>query len=211
MPRTEPTRLPELMSHDRDELDALLRSTALAHVGLVVDGHPVVIPTAAAAWGDRLLIHGSTGSTWMRLIADGAPVCVSIAAIDGIVVARSAFESAVIYRSAVLFGEFTALEGPEKEEALDVLTERLLPGRTAELRRPSSRELAATLLLAMPIREWSLRSLDDWPEDPADDVAGPAWAGQLRFGPPITTVVPAPDLRAGIPVPASVGAVAGVR
>ena len=211
MPSTEPTRLPELMSHDRAELDALLGSTVLAHVGLVVDGHPVVIPTAAAAWGDRLLIHGSTGSTWMRRIADGAPVCVSIAAIDGIVVARSAFESAVIYRSAVLFGEFTQLDGPEKEEALDVLTERLLPGRTAELRRPTGRELAATLLLAMPIREWSLRSLDDWPEDPEDDVAGPAWAGQLRLGPPSTTVVPAPDLRDGIPVPASVGAVAGVR
>jgi len=121
MPRTEPTRLPELMSHDRDELDALLASTVLAHVGLVVDGHPVVIPTAAAAWGDRLLIHGSTGSTWMRRIADGAPVCVSIAAIDGVVVARSAFESAVMYRSAVLFGAFTELEGPEKEKALDAL------------------------------------------------------------------------------------------
>jgi len=120
-------------------------------------------------------------------------------------------QSAVIYRSAVLFGEFTQLDGPEKEEALDVLTDRLLPGRTGEIRRPTGRELAATLLLAMPIREWSLRSLDDWPEDPADDVAGPAWAGQLRFGPPSTTVAPAPDLRDGIPVPASVSAVAGVR
>lgn len=211
MPSTEATRLPELMSHDRDALNALLATAVLAHVGLVADGHPVVIPTAVARWGDRLIIHGSTGSSWMRRIADGAPVCVSVAAIDGVVVARSAFESAVIYRSAVLFGEFTSLEGQEKAEALDVLTERLLPGRTAEIRASTSRELAATLLLAMPIREWSMRSLDGWPEDPADDVAGPAWAGQVRFGPPSTTIVPAPDLQAGIAVPASVSAVAGVR
>ncbi|WP_045878662.1 pyridoxamine 5'-phosphate oxidase family protein [Pseudofrankia sp. DC12] len=212
MPRTEATRLPDLMSRDRAELDALLASAVLGHVGLVdEDGHPVVIPTAVVRWEDRLVIHGSTGSRWMRRIGLGAPVSVSVAAIDGVIVARSAFESAVIYRSAVFFGRFTPLEGAQKERALDVVTDRLLAGRVAELRRPTARELAATSLLAMPIVDWSLRILDEFAADPADDVAGPAWAGQLRFGPPAATVVPAPDLRPGVPVPASVTSVTGLR
>lgn len=212
MPRTEATRLPDLMSRDRAALDALLASAVLGHVGLVdEDGHPVVIPTAVVRWDDRLVIHGSTGSRWMRRIADGAPVSVSVAAVDGVMVARSAFESAVLYRSAVFFGRFTPLDGADKERALDVVTERLLPGRVAELRRSTAKELAATLLLAMPITAWSLRVLDGFAEDPADDVAGPAWAGQLRFGAPPATPVPAPDLRPGVPVPASVTAVRGVR
>ncbi|ONH32973.1 pyridoxamine 5'-phosphate oxidase family protein [Pseudofrankia asymbiotica] len=211
MPRTEPTRLPELMSHDRADLDRLLASTVLGHVGFVDDGHPVVLPTAVIRWDDQLVIHGSTGSRWLRAIATGRPVSVSVAAIDGVLVARSAFESALLYRSAVLFGAFTPITGPDKETALDVLTDRITPGRVAELRRPTTRELAATLLLAMPIRQWSMRVLDDWPHDPADDVAGPAWAGHVRFGAPPLTALDAPDLRPGIPPPTSATAITGIH
>ncbi|MDT3441584.1 MULTISPECIES: pyridoxamine 5'-phosphate oxidase family protein [unclassified Pseudofrankia] len=211
MPRTEATRLPELMSHNRADLDRLLASTVLGHVGFVDDDHPVVLPTAVVRWDDQLLIHGSTGSRWLRAIATGQPVSVSIAAIDGVLIARSAFESALLYRSAVLFGTFTPLTGTDKETALDILTDRIAPGRVAELRRPTARELAATLLLAMPIRQWSIRVLDDWPHDPADDVAGPAWAGQVRLGTPPLTVLDAPDLRPGIPTPPSATAIHGIR
>jgi len=211
MPRLEPTRLPELMSSDRAQLDALLASTVVGHVGFVHDGLPVVLPTIVVPWGDRLVMHGSTGSRWMRHIASGAPVAVSIAAVDGVLVARSAFESSLLYRSAVLFGAFAAIEADERLAALDVLTERLLPGRVGELRRPTGRELAATQLLAMPIHEWSLRIFDSWPEDPPEDVAGSAWAGQVRFGAPPVTVVGAPDLRPGIPVPPSAGHISGVH
>lgn len=211
MTRTEPTRAPGLMSHDRADLDELLASTVVGHIGFVDEGTPVVLPTAVVRWDDRLLIHGSTGSRWMRSVAAGAPVCVSVTAVDGVVVARSAFESALLYRSAVLFGQFAPLAPEELAEALDVMTDRILPGRVAELRRPTPKEIAATLVLAMPIREWSLRILDDWPEDPAEDVAGPAWAGLVRFGPPPTTVDAAPDLRPGIAVPESVRAVRGIK
>ncbi|MFT4082065.1 MAG: pyridoxamine 5'-phosphate oxidase family protein [Nocardioides sp.] len=211
-PNTEPIRMPELMSHDRADLDRFLDGVVLAHVAFVDDaGAPAVVPTAVARWGDRLVAHGSTGSRWMRQVARGGPVAVSIAAIDGIVVARSAFESSLIYSSAVLFGSFVVLAGEERAEALDVLTERLLPGRTDEVRPPTTREIAATMVLAMPIAEWSLRISDDWPEDAEDDVAGSAWAGQLRFGAPTATPFAAPDLRPGVPVPASVAAVRGVR
>jgi nitroimidazol reductase NimA-like FMN-containing flavoprotein (pyridoxamine 5'-phosphate oxidase superfamily) len=211
MPRTEPTRLPDLMSHDRADLDRLLASTVVGHVGFVDDGHPVVLPTAVARWDDRLLIHGSTGSRWLRTVTAGCPVSVSITTVDGVLVARSAFESALLYRSAVLFGSFTPVTGTDKETALDILTDRIIPGRVAELRRPTARELAATQLLAMPIRDWSLRILDTWPDDPTDDVDGPAWAGHVRIGPPSLTVHPAPDLRPNIPTPASATAVTGIH
>jgi uncharacterized protein len=206
MPRLRPTRLPELMSDDRAELDALFASTVLGHVAFVDEGSPVVMPTAVVQWHDHLLVHGSSGSRWMRLLATGVEAAVSIAVVDGLVVARSSFESAVIYRSAVAFGSFTRLTGTEKSEALDTLTERLLPGRLVEVRSATTKELAATLVLALPLDQWSLRMLDEWPADPAADVAGPAWAGLVRFGARPATAEGSPDLSAGIDVPPSVTA-----
>lgn len=203
--RTTITRIPEKGVTDRAALDALLDEVYLGHIGLMRDGSPVVIPTAVARDGDRILVHGSTGSGWMRGLASGAPVCVTVTALDAVVVARSTFESSFHYRSAVLFGAFTRLDGDDKSQALDAVAERLIPGRVAEVRASTSRELAATMVLAMPIDEWSLKVSADRPEDPDDDVAGDAWAGVL----PLTlqrvrSAVPAPDLRAGIPVPPSV-------
>ena len=207
MTRTEPTRIPELMSDDRAGLDALLAETIVGHIAFVnEDGSPAVLPSAVVRQGDSIVIHGSTGSHWMRRIAEGVPAVVSITAIDGIVVARSAFESSLVYRSAVLFGSFQIVEGEEKLAALDALTDRLIPGRVDEVRRPTKRELAATLVLSMQIDEWSLRVSDYWSEDPASDIAGEAWAGQVRYGQRPATVVDAPDLRMGICVPASVTA-----
>jgi hypothetical protein len=212
MSRTTATRMPEMMSADRADLDALLDQTVLGHVAFTdEDGSPVALPSVIARWGDRVLTHGSTGSRWLRRIASGVPAAVSVAAIDGIVVARSAYESSLLYQSAVLFGSFVPLEGAEKLAALDVLTDRLLPGRTGEVRRPTSRELAATVMLALPIGQWSLRRSYGWPEDPASDVAGPAWAGHLRFGPPPVTPASTPDLRPGIILPPSAGQVRGIR
>lgn len=209
--RTRLTRLPEYGSDDREALDRLLDEQVVGHVGVVrPGGDPVVVPTAIARDGDRLLIHGSTGSRWMRLAADGAPVCVGVTAIDGVVVARSTFESSFRYRSAVLFGTCSRLEGAAKEAALDVLANRLIPGRAAEVRRPSARELAATMVLALPLAEWSLKVSGGWPDDGEEDVAGDAWAGVLPTAPvAYLDPVPAPDLRPGIPVPDSVRRLAG--
>jgi nitroimidazol reductase NimA-like FMN-containing flavoprotein (pyridoxamine 5'-phosphate oxidase superfamily) len=211
MSRTRITRLPEKASADRVALNALLDSAILAHIGLVgADGHPVVLPTAIARDGDRLLAHGSTGSRWMRLLADGTPSSVAVTALDALVVARSAFESSMHYRSAVLFGVFSPiLDAADKTHALDVLTQALLPGRVAEVRRPTAKELAATLVLALPITEWSLKVSQGWPEDPDDDVAGSAWAGVVPLHTVVGAAVPAPDLRAGIAVPPSVAGLEG--
>src|SRR5580692_6908222 len=207
MTNTTLTRLHDRAVTDRTELDRLLDDTVLAHVGMVDDtGSPVVIPTGIARDGDHILIHGSTGSGWLRGVAAGRPVCVAVTDLNGIIVARSSFESSFRYRSAVLFGTFTRLAGPDLPPALDVITERFLPGRVAEIRGPRRAELAATMVLAMPIQDWSLKISDGWPADPADDVADSAWAGVVPIRTHCGDPLPAPDLRAGIPVPASVRA-----
>ncbi len=204
MDPTKLTRLPELGSRDRTVLDALLDEALVCHVGLVVEGHPVVIPTAVARDGDRILLHGSTGSGWMRTVAGGAAVSVAVTEVDGLVVARSAFESSMLYRSAVIFGVCSVLDGVEKRRAVDVLTEALIPGRVAEVRAPTAKELAATLVLALPLERWSLKISDGWPEDPPEDVEGPAWAGVIPRQSLYAEPRPAPDLRAGIETPPSV-------
>ncbi|MBU4215538.1 MAG: pyridoxamine 5'-phosphate oxidase family protein [Actinobacteria bacterium] len=178
----------------------------MAHIGLVMGDGPFVVPTLHARDGDQLLLHGSTGSRWMRALADGAPVCVTVSELSALVVARSAFESGVRYASAAIFGRASVLSGAAQLAGLELLTDRLLPGRTAEVRRPSARELAATMVLAIPLEHWSLKVADGFSDDDPTDVAGPAWAGAL----PLLTVwgdpQPAPDLRPGIEVPGSVRA-----
>jgi nitroimidazol reductase NimA-like FMN-containing flavoprotein (pyridoxamine 5'-phosphate oxidase superfamily) len=207
MTNTTLTRMRDYAVTDRAELDRLLDDTVLAHIGMVDDtGSAVVIPTGIARDGDRILIHGSTGSGWMRRVAEGRQVCVTVTDLNGIIVARSSFESSFRYRSAVLFGTFTPLSDPDVSHALDVIIEHFLPGRRAEIRGTRRRELAATMVLAMPIQDWSLKISGAWPTDPADDVAGSTWAGVIPFRAQYGDPQPAPDLRAGIPVPASVRA-----
>jgi nitroimidazol reductase NimA-like FMN-containing flavoprotein (pyridoxamine 5'-phosphate oxidase superfamily) len=200
------TRLGEKQTASREALDALLASTPLATIALVRDGHPTVFPTGFTRVGDDLVVHGSTGSPWLRALAAGAPAAVSVTTLDGVVVARSGFESSFHYRSAVLFGAFEPVPEADKVRYLDALTEAFIPGRVAELRPSTRKEIAATLALRMAITtdNWSLKVSAGWPEDPDSDVAGDAWAGVV----PMTTVYgdprPAPDLTAGIEVPRSV-------
>jgi nitroimidazol reductase NimA-like FMN-containing flavoprotein (pyridoxamine 5'-phosphate oxidase superfamily) len=205
-PRRRPTRLAEKASEERAVLDALLDATYVGHFGLVADdGTPVVIPTAIVRDGDRVLAHGSTGSRWMRQLAEGVPTALAVTVLEGLVVARSAFESSIRYRSAVLFGHCEKVTDG-KERVLDLVTEALLPGRAAEIRRPTKAELAATLVLSLPIDDWSLKVSDGWPEDEAGDVAGPAWAGVVPLRQVYDTPLDAPDLGGGIEVPPSVRA-----
>jgi uncharacterized protein len=199
-----PVRLPENASTERTELDALLDTVRVGHFGLVAeDGTPAVIPTMVVRDGDRVLAHGSTGSRWMRRLSDGVPTALAVTAYDGVVVARSAFESSIRYRSAVLFGRCIPVT-EDKERFLDLVTEALIPGRSSEIRRPSTSELAATLVLALPIEDWSLKISAGWPEDEDDDVAGPAWAGVVPVHQVYGAPLAAPDLRDHIDVPPSV-------
>jgi nitroimidazol reductase NimA-like FMN-containing flavoprotein (pyridoxamine 5'-phosphate oxidase superfamily) len=203
-----PIRLPEKASTDRADLDALLDTARIGHFAVVgEEGSPAVIPTMVVRDGDRILAHGSTGSRWMRRLASGVPTSLGVTAYDGVVVARSAFESSIRYRSAVVFGRCTPVTD-DKERFLDLVTEALIPGRSAEVRRPTKAELAATLVLGLPLDDWSLKISAGWPEDEDDDVAGPAWAGVVPVHESYAAPLAAPDLRDGIDVPPSVRALA---
>lgn len=208
-PSTDVTRMRERQSTDRADLDAVLAATPLATVAFVRDGHPVALPIGFAPIGDELVIHGSTGSPWLRQLAGGVPVAVSVTALEGIVLARSGFESSFHYRSAVLFGSFTAIGDDRKDHYLRALTDAFIPGRVAELRPSTAKELAATLVLAMPIEVWSLKAGLGWPEDCEEDVAAGGWAGVVPIVTGYGTPVRAPDCDEAIPLPPSVEAMLG--
>jgi nitroimidazol reductase NimA-like FMN-containing flavoprotein (pyridoxamine 5'-phosphate oxidase superfamily) len=212
-PSTRITRLAEKQSASRADLDALLDATPLATIALVRDGHPVVFPTGFARIEDSLVIHGSTGSPWLRAVAEGAPVAVSVTTLDGVVVARSAFESSFHYRSAVLFGTFEAVAAEQKVAYLEALTDAFIPGRVAELRPSSRRELAATMALRLEIGNdnWSLKVSDGWPDDPDEDVAAGAWAGVVPLSTRYGEARRAPDCAGDVPTPPSVLAMVGER
>jgi nitroimidazol reductase NimA-like FMN-containing flavoprotein (pyridoxamine 5'-phosphate oxidase superfamily) len=211
MPSMEVSRLSERQSTDRRQFDSLLDATPLATIAFVRDGHPVALPTGFARIGDEVVIHGSTGSPWMQLLAEEVPAAVSVTALDGVLVARSGFESSFHYRSAVIFGNFSVVGPGEKNGYLEALTDRFIPGRVAEIRSSTVKELAATLVLRMPIvaQSWSLKVADGWPEDPDEDVAAGGWAGvvpmMVSYGKPRR----APDCDLTIPVPESVRRMAG--
>ena len=210
-PSTTVSRLPEKQRTSRTELDELLDSTPLATIALIRDGHPVIFPIGFARIGDELVIHGSTGSPWLRQLADGAAAAVSVTTLDGVMVARCGFESSFRFRSAVLFGTFERIGDEDKVGYLDQLVDTFIPGRVAELRASSRKELAATMALRMPIADdnWSLKVGGGWPEDSDEDIAAGVWAGVV----PLTTVYGdperSPDCDAAIPVPPSVRAMRG--
>ena len=152
--RTAVRRLPEKQLHDRASLDAVLDAGRVAHVAVLDgEGQPYVIPVAYARDGDAVLFHGSTASRLFRTLAAAAPTCLTVTLLDGLVLARSVFESSMHYRSAMVLGSSTALEGDAKLAGLERISEHLMPGRWGDARQPNRKELAATLVLTMPLDE----------------------------------------------------------
>ncbi len=144
-------RLADRGSTDRATLDALLDDQLVGSLATVVDGRPWVVPMLFARDGDRILLHGSTGAGALRHVAAGTPAALSVVALDGLVVAHTTFDSSANYRSAVVYGTPRRLTGDERGAALEKLSERLLPGRNAEVRPTSAKELAATLVMELTI------------------------------------------------------------
>ncbi|MEO6512980.1 MAG: pyridoxamine 5'-phosphate oxidase family protein [Nocardioides sp.] len=184
-PRTTLGRLAEKGRTDRSELHALLDTALVAHVGVDAGGYPLVLPTAFAVdveGPDRdgtLYLHGSTGARWL-IAARGAKVCVTITEVDGLVAARSGFESSMNYRTAVILGEARVVEDEdERSHALDLMVDHMVPGRAATIRRPTRKELAATQVLAVPLFEASLKVRVGGPDDEDDDIADNPWGGHI--------------------------------
>jgi nitroimidazol reductase NimA-like FMN-containing flavoprotein (pyridoxamine 5'-phosphate oxidase superfamily) len=172
----------------------------------VLDGtQPYVVPLAYARDGEHLVVHGSTASRAFRTLAAGLPSCATVTVVDGVVVARSQFESSLRYRSAMILGTFAVLHGSDKEHALQVLAARLLPGLEGA-RTPSEKELKATTVLTLPLADWSLKISDGHPEDDSGDLGRPVWAGAVPLHHVWGEPEPAPDLASGIDVPPAFGA-----
>jgi hypothetical protein len=193
--------LPDKQVDDVGVLHAILDAALVAHVAVPQEHRLAVVPVGLARDGDRLLIHGSTASQAFRTLAGGVPTCATVTLLDGIVVARSQFESSMHYRCAMIFGSFAPVPEPEREAALAVLSEHLLPGLTGA-RTPSSKELAATSVLALPLTEWSLKVSAGDPDDAETDLDRPVWAGVVPMLHSWGTPVPAPDLTVDRPAPA---------
>jgi nitroimidazol reductase NimA-like FMN-containing flavoprotein (pyridoxamine 5'-phosphate oxidase superfamily) len=201
--RTTVRRQPDRGRYDRDQVHAILDEGLVAHVGLVSGDGPVVIPMLYGRDGDRLLLHGSTASRLMRGGAKGLDMCVTVTLVDGLVLARSAFHHSMNYRSVVVFGQATPVTDlAERRAALDLLVDHIVPGRGADVRPPSDKELRSTLVLALPLDECSVKLRTGPPIDDEEDLDRFTWAGVV----PLTTVpgapVPDPDLRNDPPVPA---------
>jgi nitroimidazol reductase NimA-like FMN-containing flavoprotein (pyridoxamine 5'-phosphate oxidase superfamily) len=189
---------------DRAVLHEILDDALLAHVAVVRDGLPLALPFAVARDGDTLLLHGSTGAGGLRLGA-GGPVCVSVAHVDGLVFARTTFDSSMRYRSAVVHGVAEVVPEEEKEAALAVLSEHLFRGRTEEVRRPSRKEVAATLVLRLSLDSASVKVAAGPPEvDPDDHEPRSVWAGIVPVALTAGSPVAAPDVPDGVDVPSSV-------
>lgn len=203
-PTTQLSRHRERQVLEREQLHSILDEALVAHVGVVRDGRPLVLPMACARDEDTLLLHGSTGGGLLRQGAE-APVCVEVTHLDGLVFARTTFESSMRYRSAVVHGVAEVLDGGEKDRALDVLSDHLFHGRTAEVRRPTRKEVAATLVLRVPLGSASVKIAAGPLEiDPDDEEPREVWAGivpmTLRAGAPAA----GPDVPEGVHPPESV-------
>lgn len=206
--RTRIRRLPERGVADRDVLNAILDAGFVAHVGIVEDGQPFVLPIGYARRHDQVILHGSNASRLFRRLAEGVPACVTVTLLDGFVYARSAFESSMNYRSAMLLGQATRLNGDDELDALHVLSDHLLPGRWESIRHPSKKERAATLTVALSIQEWSVKVRTGDPEDFAEDLTNPPWsqlwAGALPIEQTFGTPIPDAHVPDSVQVPPAI-------
>jgi uncharacterized protein len=201
-------RLPARGSHDRETIDAILDEALVCHLGFVHDGGPAVIPTLHARVGDEVFIHGSAASRMLRALAGGIEACLTVTLVDGLVLARSAFHHSINYRSVVLYGIATPVTEPaQKERALEAFTEKLVPGRWADVRWPNRKELKATAALALPIREGSAKVRTGQPVDDEEDYALEAWAGVVPIRTELLDPIPDPELRPGIETPEHIRAI----
>ncbi len=205
--RTTPTRARQRATYDQETVHAILDEGYVCHLGFVRDGSPVVLPTLYGRVGDRLYLHGSTGSRPLRMAGaapdPGLDVCVTVTHVDGLVLARSAFHHSINYRCVVVHGTAHQVTDPEeKTSALDALVDHVVPGRAADSRPGNAKELAATSVIRLDLREVSAKIRAGGPDDEPEDLALPYWSGVLPVTPVYGAPIPSDDLTPGTPEPA---------
>src|ERR1043165_2149801 len=205
IPQTERTtlkRLPKRGSFDREVVNAILDEAFICHVGFVAEDKPVVIPTGYARVGETVIIHGSQASRMLRALGQGIDVCVTVTLIDGLVLARSAFHHSMNYRSVVIFGRARVIDDrEEKLQALDALSEHMIPGRWQDVRKPSEEELRQTTVLTLPIEEGSAKIRTGPPLDDEEDYRLNVWAGVIPLQLVADSPVADPRLASKIDLP----------
>ncbi|MCX4774079.1 pyridoxamine 5'-phosphate oxidase family protein [Streptomyces sp. NBC_01260] len=203
--RTVPTRSRERAAYDREQIHSILDEAYVCHLGFVRDGAPVVLPTLFGRVGERLYVHGSTGSRPLRTAggsSDGLAVCLTVTHVDGLVLARSAFHHSLNYRSVVVHGIAHAVTDPEERRtALDAIVEQVVPGRSQDSRPADEKELAATAVLRLDLREVSAKVRTGGPNDDPEDLELPHWTGVVPLTRGFAAPVPAADLDPAIAVP----------
>lgn len=201
--RTTPARNRARVGYDRAAVHAVLDEAQLCHLGFVIDGRPVVLPQLFVRIGEEVFLHASSAAGAIRA-AGGRPidVCLTVTLVDGLVLARSAFNHSINYRSVVVHGQAGLVEdAQEKSAVLTALVDAVVPGRSAGTRGASRRELAATAVLRLRLVEVSLKVRSGPPGDEADDLGLPYWAGVVPVVTSAGAPVPAPDLEPGIALP----------
>ena len=200
--RTRVRRHPARGRYDIAAVREVLDAGLVAHVAFVDGDRPFCIPMLQARSGDAVYIHGSSASRALRVLAGGVPACVTVTLLDGLVLARSAYEHSANYRAVVVLGSFRPVLDPdERLAAFAAFTDKLIPGRWNEVRGPNSKELKATTILALPIREASVKVRTGPPsDDDSADAALDVWAGVLPLRSVFGEPKPAPGLRPGIPL-----------
>ncbi len=187
--RTRLRRHPERGTYDRRQIHALLDEALVCHLSFVHEGQPYGIPTMHARQADTLYIHGAAPGRMLQTLSSGGPVCVTVTLLDGLVLAKSAFNHSMNYRSVMVLGEaYLVTEIQEKLTAMSALVERMAPGRWAQCRQPTAQEIAATAVVRISLDEASAKIRSGPPTDNPADLDWPVWAGVV----PISTVVGAP-------------------
>jgi uncharacterized protein len=200
--RTELRRIPDRGSHDRETINPILDAGFLAHVGFCIDGQPFVIPTLYGREGEKLYLHGSAASRMLRELETGVPACVTVTLVDGLVLARSAFDHSMNYRSVIAFGSARKIADPtQKLKALRFISEHLIAGRWADVRAPSETELKATTVLEFSVEEVSLKVRSGPPMDAANDYGLPVWAGVIPLEIRSRPAIPDDKLVEGVTLP----------
>jgi len=189
-------------SHDFKLTCDVLDAGKVCHVGFSLDNQPYVVPMSYARMGEQLLIHGSVASRLMKNLAGGLRCCVTVTHFDGLVYARSTFNSSMNYRSTMVFGTARLISDiDEKRKGIQALVDHLMPGRRADLRKSTIKELNATSLLSLPIETFSTKCRTGPPDDTKSDLSAQVWAGvvplELTAGEPED----APDVLPGIDRP----------
>lgn len=197
--RNKVRQLREKANYDRDTVHKILDSALIASVGFVQDGQPVVVPMLFGREGETLFLHGARKARVIRLLESTTTACLNVTHVDGLVYARSAFNSSMNYRSATVFGTPRLVEGTKnKLHALEVISESTMPGRWGEVRDSHINEIKQTGVIALEIESASAKLANGMPKDEEEDYAIPIWAGVLPLVSAFTDLQPDARLLDGV-------------